>query len=108
MDPKVFVRQRALNLQKELFEIEEPSQGNKMTTVDLGKGSLGRKKNGWIIENIDQSDESWDPEDYVRCVVKCKVIQASGAIWGYWKDIKQEYVDSSENFWQQQRPTTDQ
>ena len=46
MDPKVFMRQRALNLQKALFEMEEHNKGKKMITVALGKGSLGRNKSG--------------------------------------------------------------
>ena len=46
-----------------------------MTTVALGKCSLGRNKSGSISKNIDQSDESWDSEDDVNCVVKWKIMQ---------------------------------
>ena len=87
MDPKAFERQRVLNPQKALFEMEKHNQGKKITTVDLGKGSLGRNKNGSISENIDQSDESWDPEDYVHYVVKWKDMKESDVIWEYWKEI---------------------
>ena len=96
MDPKVFSRQRAFNLQRALFEVEEHNQEKKMTTVDLGKGSLGRNKCGSISENIYQSDESWGPEDYVCHVVKWKGMQSSEVTWNYCKDIKQDYVDESE------------
>ena len=48
-----------------------------MTNVALGKGSLGRNKILSISNNIDQSDEYWDPEDYVRYVVKLKDMQVS-------------------------------
>ena len=72
MYPKVFARKRALNLQNALFEMEEHNKGKKITTVDLGKVSLGSNKSGSISKNIDQSDESWDPEDYVHYVVKWK------------------------------------
>ena len=95
MDPKVFARQRALNLRKALFEMKEQNQGKKITIVALGKCSLGRNKSGSIRENIDQSDESWDPGDYVCYVVKWKGMQASEVTWEYWKDIKQKYVDSA-------------
>ena len=47
-----------------------------MTTVALGKGSLGRNKSGSISENMYQSDETWDPEDYLCYVVKWKGMQA--------------------------------
>ena len=88
MDPKVFTRQRVLNLQKVLFEMEEYNQGKKMTSIDLGNGSLGRNKSESIIKNIYQRDESWDPKDYVRYVVKWKGMQASVVTWESWKDIK--------------------
>ena len=100
MDPKVFMRKRALNLQTDIFEMEEHNYGKKMTTVSLGKGLLGRKKSGSTSENIYQSNESWDPEDYVRYVVKWKGIEESEVIWDYWKDIKQDYVDAAEEFCQ--------
>ena len=48
-----------------------------MKTVALDKGLLGRNNSVSIIKNIDQSYEFWDSEDYVRCVVKFKVMQAS-------------------------------
>ena len=31
-------------------------------------------------------------------------MQASEVIWEYCKDIKKDYIDSAEGFWQQQRP----
>ena len=69
-----------------------------MTTVALGKGSLGRKKSGSVSENIDHSDEYWDPEDYVHYVVIWKYMQASEVTWEYFKDIRQYYVDAAEDF----------
>ena len=33
-------------------------------------------------------------------------MQASEVTWEYWKKIKQDYVDLSEEFWQRQQPTT--
>ena len=79
--------------------MEEHNQGKKMTSFALGKGSLGRNKSGSISKNIDQSDESWYPKDYVRYVVKWKGMQASEVKWEYWKDINQDYVDAADNFW---------
>ena len=38
MELKLFMRQRALKLQKALFEMEEHIQGKKMKTVALEKG----------------------------------------------------------------------
>ena len=67
MDPKVFAWQRALNLQKAIFEMEEHNQGKKMTTFALGEGSLGRNKSESISDNIDHSDESWDLK--IMCVI---------------------------------------
>ena len=52
-DLKVFAEKRALNLKKALFEMEEHNQRKKITTVFLGKVSLGRKKSGSISDNID-------------------------------------------------------
>ena len=52
-----------------------------MTSFALGKGSLGRNKSGSISKNIDQSDESWYPKDYVRYVVKWNGMQASEVTW---------------------------
>ena len=56
LDPKVFAQQRALNLQKVIFETGKHYHGKKMTTVAFGKGSLRRNKSGSISENIYQSD----------------------------------------------------
>ena len=91
---------------KGAFETEEHNQSNKMTTVALWKGSLVRNKSASISENIDQSDEYWDPEYYVHYVVKWKEIQASEVTWEYWEDIRQDYVDEAEDFWQKQLPPT--
>ena len=71
-----------------------------MTTVALGKGSIERKKSGSIRQIIDQSNESWDPEDCVRYVSKRKGMQSSEVTWEYWKDLKQDYVDVAEDSWQ--------
>ena len=106
MDLKVFAWQRALNLQHALFGIDDHNQGKKITTVDLGKGSIGRNKSVSISENIDHSDESSDPEDYVRYVFKWKGMKASEVTLGYCKDIKQDYMDAAEDFWQQHCPPT--
>ena len=77
-----------------------------MRTVALGKGSLGRNTSGSISENIDQSDESQDSEDYVRYVVNWKGMQASEVTWQYCKDTKKYCVDAAEAFWQRQSPPT--
>ena len=61
---------------------------------------------GSISENIYQSYESWGTEDYVCHVVEWKGIQSSEVTWDYCKNIKQEYVNESEEFWHKQRPTT--
>ena len=104
--PEVIRLAKGVEPTKGAFEMEEHNQGKKMATIDLGKGSLGRNKSGSISDNIDQSDESWDHEDYVRYVVKWKGIQESEVIWEYWKDIKQYYVDAAEDFCQRYRPPT--
>ena len=98
MDMKVFTRQRVLNRQEAHFEMKEHNQGKKIIIVALGKVLLGRKNSGSISKNIYQSDESWDPEYYVRYVVKWKGMQASEVTWVYWKDIDQDYVNSAEDF----------
>ena len=77
-----------------------------MKTVALDKGLLERNNSGSISKNIDQSYEFWDSEDYVRCVVKWKVMQASEVTWEYWKDIEHDYVDAAYKFWQRQRSPT--
>ena len=78
--------------------MEEDNQGQKMATVALGKGSPGRNNSGSISENIDQSDESWYPEDYLHYVVKRNRMQESEVTCQYWKDINQDYVDAEETF----------
>ena len=96
MDLKVFTRQRVLNLQEALFEMEEHNQGKKIIIIALGKVLLGRKNSGSISKNIYQSDESWDPEYYVRYVVKWKGMQASEVTWEYWRKIRQYYLDAAD------------
>ena len=76
--------------------MEEHNQGKKIITVALGKVLLGRKNSGSISKNIYQSDDSWDPEDYVSYVVKWKGMQASEVTWEYWRKIRQYYLDAAE------------
>ena len=52
---------------------------------------------------LDIADDTWDPEDYVRYVVKWKGLQVSEVTWEYWLHIKHECVDQTEHFWRRQQ-----
>mmetsp|Transcript_14219 Transcript_14219/g.29472 ORF Transcript_14219/g.29472 Transcript_14219/m.29472 type:complete len:2502 (-) Transcript_14219:1540-9045(-) len=50
------------------------------------------------------NDESWDPEDNVRYVVKWKGLPYAEITWEYWRDIKRDAVTQAEDFWYRQCP----
>jgi len=52
---------------------------------------------------VDQN-ESWDPEDNVRYIVRWKGQQLTEATWEYWIDLKRDFVDEVEDFWRRQKP----
>jgi len=58
-------------------------------------------------KSLDLDNPKWDPEDYVRYVVKWKGLQFADITWEYWKDIKHDFVDQVEDFWERQKPPND-
>ena len=93
LDANLLARQRAFNIRNEK-EAEERRQKELLGMVYHSEHSL-------LDENI--MDESWDPEDYVRYVVKWKGLQVSEITWEYWIHIKQDSVDQAEDFWRRQQ-----
>jgi hypothetical protein len=49
-------------------------------------------------------NETWDPEDNVRYVVKWKGLPYADMTWEYWRDIKRDAVNFTEDFWERQKP----
>jgi len=94
MKMEVFAKQRALNIREEQMQVEQRDKEEHVHTAR-------------ILENLplvlSLAEESWDPEDYVRYVVKWKGLQYSEMTWEYWKDIKKDAVHLAEDFWWRQR-----
>ena len=97
LDMNVLIKQRALN-----FKNEEEAEQSRQKELFGGQQHIDKSLRD---ENI--MDESWDPEDYVRYVVKWKSLQVSEITWEYWLHIKHNSVDQAEDFWLRQRPKID-
>merc|ERR1740124_446778 len=52
---------------------------------------------------ISDGEDPWDPEDFVRYVVKWKGMQYAEMTWEYWVNIKRDAVNQAEDFWHRQR-----
>jgi len=105
MDLTVLARQRAKNIRKEQEALrlkeEEERQG------EVGGDASKLKANPLLskdIIDIHGTEEPWDPEDNVRYVVKWKALPYAEMTWEYWRDIKRDAVDEAEDFWQRQKP----
>jgi len=94
MDMALFANQRALNIANERGE--EALRQREL----LGIADHVEKK----LLDDDNNEEQWDPEDYVRYVVKWKGLQLSEVTWEYWLNIKHDSVEQGEDFWHRQKP----
>ena len=109
MDMTVLSKQRALNFKEERNAVKKREQD--MLSVDghikTDYSECCKATNKITIQaviNEDQTkEESWDPEDNVRYVVKWKGLQVSECTWEYWSHIKYDAVDIAEDFWYRQK-----
>jgi len=102
MDTVMFAKQRALNIrdeqkwmkQRERKEVNTDESGHKHgESKDLLQG----------LPLISDGEDPWDPEDFVRYVVKWKGMQYAEMTWEYWVNIKRDAVNQAEDFWHRQR-----
>jgi len=102
MNLSIFAKQRALNMREEAKMLRKR---------DAEGTDMGLKPKS-LFDNlplISEGEDAWDPEDYVRYVVKWKSLQYSEMTWEYWKDIKREAVNEAEDFWfRQKAPSMDE
>lgn len=96
MNLAMFAKQRALNIRKEAKMLQEREEEG----TDMGLKPKCLSDN---LPLVTEGDDPWDPEDYVRYVVKWKSLQYSEMTWEYWKDIKREAVNQAEDFWFRQK-----
>jgi SNF2 family DNA or RNA helicase len=98
MDMSVFSKQRAYNIREEEKILREMEDQEAEGVVHL------QKKNGFDeIPLLTEGEEPWDPEDYVRYVIKWKGLQYSEMTWEYWMNIKRDAVTQAEDFWLRQQ-----
>jgi len=97
MDFKIFAKQRLA-----LMKAEEEAMKQRERGEAEGK-SLKQSSLFDGIPLVPEGDLQWDPEDYVRYVVKWKGLQYSDIYWEYWKDIKRDAINQAEDFWYRQR-----
>lgn len=114
MDMKVLAKQRALNIRTEQEalrkrEEEEAKLEQAALTEDVLHHAHKSHRLFDELQKVSDGEDPWDPEDYVRYIVKWKGLQYAEMTWEYWKDIKRDAVDEAEDFWYRQRaPTLDQ
>lgn len=101
LDMNVLYKQRAINIQRE--KALEQSRKHELLGVldDCNENNKEISDQNLSEEYI--SDETWDPEDYVRYVVKWKGLPISDVTWEYWLHIKHDCVDQAEDFWLRQK-----
>lgn len=108
LNVEVLAKQRALNLRAEqeaLRRREEADAKPEGPTTDDHKTKAIKAITAVVHGLIDvtKKDETWDPEDNVRYVVKWKGLPYSEITWEYWRDIKGDAVDEVEDFWFRQK-----
>jgi len=114
MDTKILAKQRALNLRAEQRELrrreeEEAKLEGAAQTEDVLHHTHKAHRLFHNLPKLNDGEDPWDPEDYVRYIVKWKGLQYAEMTWEYWKDIKRDAVDEAEDFWYRQRaPTLEQ
>jgi hypothetical protein len=94
MDPKLFAKQRALNIRGEQEQVRQK---------ELPETEV-KKWNSQENLEVMLKETPWDPEDNVRYVVKWKGLPFAEMTWEYWRDIKRDAVNEAEDFWIRQQP----
>jgi hypothetical protein len=115
MNMEVLAKQRAYNIQAERDDLllKERSKNDEEVT-DHQSASLDKATRGLLrmtkgLVDIATMETPWDPEDNVRYVVKWKGLPYAEMTWEYWRDIKRDAVDETEDFWHRQiAPDVDQ
>lgn len=114
MSMDVFARQRYLNLKAQREELLEQQDAEETCAIKRRSETtaaklkqVGQKVKEELQIQDQEQQEVWDPEDYVRYVVKYKSLPMSELHWEYWKDLKHDYVEVAEDFWYRQREPTD-
>jgi hypothetical protein len=97
MDMSLFAKQRAQNIKTE---------EDKETIREAPRSQTDTWNSQEAVEKL-LTPLPWDPEDNVRYVVKWKGLPFAEMTWEYWRDIKQEAVDETEDFWRRQQPPSD-
>ena len=89
-----------MNLQAQ----KEDLQGKENIKTNVKETSLSTNVD--LVKEPSSTEEcaqDWDPEDYVRYVVKWKGLPSTEMTWEYWKDIKENFVNVAEDYWLRQR-----
>lgn len=114
MSMDVFAKQRYLNLKAQKEELLEQQDAEETCAIKRRSETtaaklkqVGQKVREELQIQDKEQHEVWDPEDYVRYVVKYKSLPMSELHWEYWKDLKHDYVEVAEDFWYRQREPTD-
>lgn len=111
MSMDVFAKQRSLNVlqQKEALELQDSEETcaikrrSEITAAKLRQ--VAEQMNALLQKSLSEQEEQteiWDPEDFVRYVVKYKSLPMAELHWEYWKDLKHDYVEFAEDFWYRQ------
>ena len=111
MDMKVLAKQRALNLRadQEALQKREEEEAKIEEAAQTEEAMHHIHKAHRLLDDLPKltdDEEQWDPEDYVRYIVKWKGLQYAEMTWEYWKDIKRDAVEEAEDFWYRQKAPT--
>lgn len=98
MNMAMFAKQRALNIREEERMLKQLEKEEAEGMVHLHKTGIFE-----ALPLISDGEDPWDPEDYVRYVVKWKGLQYSEMTWEYWINIKRDAVTQAEDFWLRQQ-----
>jgi len=111
MSMDVFAKQRSLNMlqQREALELQDSEETcaikRRSETTAAKLRQVAEQMNVLSQKSLTEEEgqtEIWDPEDFVRYVVKYKSLPMAELHWEYWKDLKHDYVEFAEDFWYRQ------
>lgn len=98
MNMAMFAKQRALNIREEERMLKQLEKEEAEGMVHLHKTGIFED-----LPLLSDGEDPWDPEDYVRYVVKWKGLQYAEMTWEYWINIKRDAVTQAEDFWLRQQ-----
>lgn len=97
MNVEMFAKQRALNIREDQELLKQRDKEEEDGIVHKHKGLFEG------LPLVSDGEDPWDPEDYVRYVVKWKGLQYSEMTWEYWINIKRDGINQAEDFWARQK-----